>query len=167
MRRETDFTECCAAIGFPLFLLAGLFAGVGTGINISIFNNYLSDVYKLTEDLRGFLEVPREAPGFFIIVVLAVLSFIGDVRIAMIGMAAAGAGMLGLGLLSPTFAVMIIWMMMYSLGTHMIMTVTPSIGMTLSEEKSFGARLGTVSAFSLSGSIIAYIYIFLVFIFCK
>jgi MFS family permease len=152
---------------FRLFLLAGLFAGVGTGINISIFNNYLSDVYKLTEDLRGFLEVPREAPGFFIIVVLAVLSFIGDVRIAMIGMAAAGAGMLGLGLLSPTFAVMIIWMMMYSLGTHMIMTVTPSIGMTLSEEKSFGARLGTVSAFSLSGSIIAYIYIFLGFHFLQ
>ena len=148
---------------FNLFLLAGLFAGVGAGINTSIFNNYLSDVFKLAEDVRGFLEVPREAPGFFIMIILAAISFLGDVRIAMVGMAAAGLGMLGLGTLSPTFALMILWMMMYSLGTHMVMPVTPSIGMSLSSQESYGSRLGTVSAFGLSGSIAAYIFIFLGF----
>lgn len=148
---------------FNLFLLAGLFAGIGAGINTSIFNNYLSDIFRLSEGVRGFLEVPREAPGFFIMVVLAGLSFFGDVGIAMLGMAAAGLGMLGLGLLSPTFAFMIIWMMMYSLGTHMVMPVTPSIGMSLSNQESFGSRLGTVSAFGLFGSIIAYVFIFLGF----
>ena len=148
---------------FNLFLLAGLFSGVGAGIDTSIFNNYLSDIFKLSEDMRGFLEVPREAPGFFIMIILAAVSFLGDVRIAMLGMAAAGLGMLGVGMLSPTFAIMIFWMMMYSLGTHMIMPVTPSIGMSLSNQESFGSRLGTVSAFSLSGSIIAYVYIFLGF----
>ena len=148
---------------FNFFLLAALFAGIGSGINLSIFNNYLSDVFKLSESLRGFLEVPREAPGLCIILVLAALSFFGDVRIAMVGMTAAGIGLLGLGLLSPTFAVMIIWMMMYSLGTHMVMTVTPSIGMSLSEQGSFGSRLGTVSAFGLCGSIAAYVFIFLGF----
>lgn len=148
---------------FNLFLLAGLFSGIGAGINTSIFNNYLSDIFKLSENVRGFLEVPREAPGFFIMLILAALSFFGDVRIAMLGMAAAGLGMLGLGMLSPTFALMIIWMMMYSLGTHMVMPVTPSIGMSLSNQESFGARLGTISAFTLSGSIIAYVYIFLGF----
>lgn len=153
----------CLDREFNLLLFAGLFAGIGAGINASIFNNYLSDIFKLSEDIRGFLEVPREAPGFFIMVILAALSFLGDVRIAMLGMAAAGLGMLGLGLLSPSFALMIIWLMMYSLGTHMIMPVTPSIGMSLSNQESYGARLGTVSAFSLSGSIIAYVYIFLGF----
>lgn len=148
---------------FNFFLLAALFAGIGSGINISIFNNYLSDIFKLSESVRGLLEVPREAPGLFIIVILAALSFLGDVRIAMIGMAAAGIGMLGFGLLSPTFAIMIIWMMMYSLGIHMVMPVTPSIGMSLSDQGSFGARLGTVSAFGLSGSIVAYVFIFLGF----
>ncbi len=160
MKLRTNFH---AERDFNLFLAAGLFAGIGAGINTSIFNNYLSDVFKLSEDVRGFLEVPREMPGFFIMVILAALNFIGDVRIAMIGMAAAGLGMLGLGMLSPTFAIMIIWMMMYSLGTHMVMPVTPSIGMSLSKQQSFGARLGTVSAFGLSGSILAYVYIFLGF----
>lgn len=148
---------------FNLFLLAGLFAGIGAGINVSIFNNYLNDIFMLSESVRGFLEVPREAPGFFIVLVLAALSFAGDVRIAIIGMAAAGLGMLGLGLLSPTFAVMIIWMMMYSLGTHMLMPVTPSIGMSLSRRESFGARLATISAFGLAGSIVAYVFVFLSF----
>jgi MFS family permease len=96
-------------------------------------------------------------------IILAAISFMGDVRIAMVGMAAAGLGMLGLGTLSPTFALMILWMMMYSLGTHMVMPVTPSIGMTLSNQDSYGARLGTISAFGLSGSIAAYIYIFIGF----
>jgi predicted MFS family arabinose efflux permease len=54
-------------------------------------------------------------------------------------------------------------MMMFSLGTHMVMPVTPSIGMSLSHQESYGARLGTVSAFSLSGSIIAYVFVFLGF----
>ncbi|MDD3167842.1 MAG: MFS transporter, partial [Eubacteriales bacterium] len=152
---------------FNLFLVAGLFAGIGAGIYASIFNNYLSDVFKLSEELRGFLEVPREAPGLMIIIVLAVLSFIGDVRIAMLGMAAAGLGMLGLGLLSPTFSIMIIWMMMYSLGTHILLPITPSIGMSLSNRNAFGARLGTISAFGLLGSIIAYTYILLGFHFMQ
>ncbi len=148
---------------FNLFLLAGLFAGVGAGINTSIFNNYLSDVFQLSEDTRGFLEVPREAPGFLIMFVLAAVSFLGDVRTVMVGMAVAGLGMLGLGMLSPSFSVMILWMMMFSLGTHMVMPITPSIGMSLSKQASYGARLGTISAFSLIGSIFAYVYIFLGF----
>lgn len=148
---------------FNLFLFAGLFAGVGAGINTSIFNNYLNDVFKLSENVRGFLEVPRETPGLLIMIILAALSVLGDVRIAMFGMAAAGLGMLGLGMLSPSFALMIIWMMMYSLGTHMIMPVTPSIGMSLSDQESFGSRLGTISAFGLSGSILAYIFVFIGF----
>ncbi|NTV90011.1 MAG: MFS transporter [Clostridiales bacterium] len=146
-----------------MFLLAGLFSGVGSGIFVSIFSNYLNDVHKLSETLRGFLEVPRELPGFLIMLILAALSFFGDVRIAMLGMAAAGLGMLGLGVLSPTFTIMIIWMMMYSLGTHMNMPVTPSIGMSLSNQAVFGSRLGRISAFSLFGSVGAYIYIFLGF----
>jgi MFS family permease len=148
---------------FSLFLIAGLFGGIAGGINTSIFNNYLNDVYKISEVARGNLELWREMPGLFIMVILAVLNFLGDIRIAMFGMVAAGVGMLGLGLLSPVYAVMIIWMMMYSLGSHMVFPVTPSIGMSLSKRESYGARLGTVSAFSLVGGIIAFIFVFIGF----
>ncbi len=148
---------------FHLFLIAGLFAGIGTGINTSIFNNYLSDVYHLAESSRGSLELFREGPGLLIMVILALLNFLGDVRIAMLGMLAAGLGMLGLGLLSPIYAIMIIWMMVFSLGTHMIYPITPSIGMTLSKREEYGARLGRISGYSLTGTIIAFLFVFLGF----
>lgn len=145
---------------FSLFLAAGLFAGIGSGINSSIFNNYLCDVYLLSEKARGSLEFWREMPGLFIMVILALLNFLGDIRIAMVGMAAAGLGMLGLGLLSPVYALMIVWMMMFSLGTHMVMPVSPSIGMALSKREAYGSRLSSVSAVGLVGTIIAFVFVF-------
>lgn len=152
---------------FSLFLMAGLFGGIAGGINSSIFNNYLSNFFltdpTTSERLRGLLEVPRELPGFFIMIILALLNFLGDIRIAMIGMIAAGLGLLGLGMLTPTFAIFITWMMMFSLGTHMIMPVSPSIGMSLSKREEYGARLGRTSAYGLYGMIIAYIFVFIVF----
>lgn len=145
---------------YHLFLIAGLFAGIAGGINSSTFNNYLNDVYHLTESARGLLEIPREAPGLFIMVILALLNFLGDIRIAMVGMLAAGLGMIGLGLFSPIYALMLVWMMMFSLGSHMVFPVTPSIGMALSKREEYGARLGRISAFSLFGGIIAFVFVF-------
>jgi MFS family permease len=148
---------------YNLFLMAGFFAGIAGGINASIFNNYLSDVYQLSEKARGLLEIPREAPGFFIMVILALLNFLGDVRIAMLGMLAAGLGLLGLGLLTPVYGVMLIWMMMFSLGSHMLFPVSPSIGMSLSKPEEYGARLGRTSAAGLYGMIIAFVFVFIGF----
>jgi MFS family permease len=152
---------------YKLYLMAGLCAGVAGGINSSIFNNYLSNFFLkdplTSEKMRGFLEVPRELPGFLIMLILALLNFLGDVRIAMFGMIGAGLGLFGLGLLTPTYSVLLIWMMMFSLGTHMIMPVSPSIGMSLSKREEYGARLGRTSAYGLYGMIAAYIFVFIVF----
>lgn len=141
---------------FTLFLVVGIFAGIASGINSTVFNNFLSDVYKLSAQARGIVEFPRELPGVFIVVVLGLLSFLGNIRMASLGMLAASLGMLGLGLFSPTFAIMLMWMMVLSLGTHIVMPITPVIGMNLSKKENYGARLGRYSAYSLSATIIGY-----------
>src|SRR5665647_188190 len=141
---------------FTLFLVVGIFAGIASGINSTVFNNFLSDVYKLSAQARGIVEFPRELPGVFIVVVLGLFSFLGDIRMASLGMFAASLGMLGLGLFSPTFAIMLMWMMVLSLGTHIVMPISPVIGMDLSKKENYGARLGRYSAYSLSATIIGY-----------
>jgi predicted MFS family arabinose efflux permease len=141
---------------FNLFLLVGFLSGIAGGINATIFNNYLSDVYHLAADVRGLVELPRELPGLLIVIVLGLLSFLGDIRMAAIGMLAASLGMLGLGLFSPTFTVMLIWMMVFSLGTHIFMPLSASIGMGLSRKEEYGSRLGRFSAYSLTATIIGY-----------
>ena len=141
---------------FKLFLIVGLFTGIASGINSTVFNNFLSDTYKLTAAARGIVEFPRELPGVLIVIVLGILSFLGDIRIAIVGMLFASLGMLGLGLFSPTFATMLIWMMLLSLGTHIFMPLSAGIGMNLSKKENYGARLGRYSAFNLIATIMGY-----------
>jgi MFS family permease len=141
---------------FKLFLIVGLFSGIAGGINSTVFNNFLSDVYHLSAKARGIVEFPRELPGFLIMGVLGLLSFLGDIRMAAIGMVAASLGMLGLGMFSPTFASMLIWMMMLSLGTHIFLPLSPGIGMTLSQKEQYGVRLGRFNAYNLAATIIGY-----------
>lgn len=141
---------------FSLFLLVGFLSGIAGGINASIFNNYLNDVYHLAADVRGFVELPRELPGLLIVIVLGLLSFLGDIRMAAIGMLAASLGVLGLGIFSPSFTVMLAWMMVFSLGTHIFMPLSASIGMSLSKPEAYGSRLGRFSAYSLTATIIGY-----------
>lgn len=148
---------------FSLFLLSGVFSGIATGINNTIFNNYLSDVYNLSADARGMVEFPRELPGVFIMLILGVLSFLGDIKIAMFGMAAASLAMVGLGLFSPTFASMMVWMMLFSLGTHILMPAAPAIGMSLSNKENYGTRLGKYAAYNLYGMLLAYVFIWIGF----
>ena len=141
---------------FKLFLIVGLFTGIASGINSTVFNNFLSDTYKLTAAARGIVEFPREMPGVLIVVVLGILAFLGDIKIAIVGMVFAALGMLGLGLFSPTFATMLLWMMLLSLGTHIFMPLSAGIGMNLSEHENYGARLGRYSAYNLVATIVGY-----------
>jgi MFS family permease len=141
---------------FKLFLVVGLCAGIANGINSTTFNNFLSDVYNLSAQARGIVEFPRELPGMLIMVVLGLLAFLGDIRIAAVGMLAASLGMLGLGLFSPTFASMLVWMMMFSLGTHIFMPIAPGIGMSLSRREQYGMRLGRFNAYNLAATILGY-----------
>lgn len=141
---------------FSLFLIVGLFAGVSSGINSTVFNNFLSDVYNLSASARGIVEFPRELPGALIMIVLAMISFLGDIRMSIVGMLLSALGMLGLGIFSPTFTTMLVWMMVLSFGTHIFMPLSAGIGMTLSRRENFGARLGKYNAYNLIATIIGY-----------
>lgn len=148
---------------FTLFLMVGLCTGIASGINSTIFNNFLNDTYRLSASARGIVEFPRELPGVLIVIVLGVLSFLGDIKMAIVGMLAAALGMLGLGLFSPTFASMLVWMMVLSLGTHIFMPLSTGIGMNLSQKENYGMRLGRFNAYNLSATIAGYAIVWLGF----
>lgn len=148
---------------FSLFLLVGVFAGVATGIYNTTFSNFLNDVYHLTSEQRGAVEFPRELPGAAIMIVMGLLAFLGDARCGSLGMVAAAIGIAGLGTLSPTYGTMLIWLMLYSLGTHLYMPLTPSIGMQLSRPSEYGSRLALYSAYSLFATIFGYAVVWLGF----
>ncbi len=141
---------------FSFYILAGIFTGIAAGIYGTIFNNFLNDVFHPTAEVRGALEFPREMPGAAIMIVLGFLAFLGDIRVAVVAMVICVCGMLGMGFLSDSYGTMVVWLVLFSLGQHLIMPVSPSIGMSLSKSSNYGSRLSTHSAFMLFATLVGY-----------
>ena len=141
---------------FTLFLFVGVFSGIASGIYSTTFNNFLSDVFRLSAEARGVVEFPRELPGMTIMIVLAFLSFLGDVKMAIVGMIFSALGLFGLGFGSHTFTGALVWVMIFSLGMHIFFPLAPGIGMHLSKKEQYGVRLGRYNAYNLFATIIGY-----------
>lgn len=128
-----------------LFMLASAFVGISQSIDASVFNNFLSDTFHLTVSQRTILEFPRELPGFLVVFVSGALIFLGDVRIASVANVLAAFGLIGLGHFASDFYVMMAWMTLYSMGQHLFMPMSNSIGMNLAEDGNLGKVLGRIN----------------------
>nr|MEE4267777.1 MFS transporter [Candidatus Krumholzibacteria bacterium] len=128
---------------FRRLLLATLFFGATAGVISSTLNNYLNDVHGFGAGQRGWLELPREMPGFFIIFVVgALLTYMRESRMAAVAMLFTGAGMLGLGFLTPSTALLVMWVVIWSMGDHIIFAVEGPLGLKLARKGGEGRRLG-------------------------
>ena len=82
--------------------------GFSQSIVDSTFNNYLSETFTIGDFQRGFLELPRELPGFLVVFVSALLFFLCSRRLAALANLLCALGILFIGICSPNFAVMLI-----------------------------------------------------------
>ena len=131
---------------FVLFLLASAALGIAQSVDTSFFNNFLNDNYHLTITQRTFLEIPREFPGFAVVFVTGLLFAFGDVRTAAVANLLGGLGALGLAFWSPEYLPMIGWLTVYSMGQHLFMPMSNSIGMNLAADGHMGRRLGQINS---------------------
>jgi predicted MFS family arabinose efflux permease len=124
-------------------LLATLFFGAAGGIFMATLNNYLAEVHGLGAAARGWLEFPRELPGFFIMVVAGLLlTVMHEGRMAALAMLFTAVGAAGLGFWSPTTATVVVFIIVWSFGDHIIFAVEGPIGLKLAEGGREGRRLG-------------------------
>ena len=124
-------------------LLATLFFGAASGIFGATLNNYLVEVHALDAAARGWLEVPRELPGFFIMfVAAALLTVLRETQMAAAAMAFTAAGAIGLGFLARDTFLLVVFVVVWSLGDHIIFAVEGPIGLKLAHGGKEGARLG-------------------------
>ncbi len=129
-----------------LFVAATFVIGASFSLFDAIFNNFLNDRFTLSGFQRSFLEVPRELPGFLVVFVSAGLAFLCSRRLGGVAMLMGVVGALLIGFVSSSYAVMMIWLFIYSMGQHLIMPVQSGIGMELAREGQTGRRLGQLSA---------------------
>jgi len=123
-------------------LVATLFFGAASGIFIATLN-YLAEVHHLGAEARGWLELPRELPGFLIMFVAgAMLAVFRESQMAAAAMLLTAIGAIGLGYLAPTHAALVIFIIIWSLGDHIIFAVEGPIGLKLAQGGKEGRRLG-------------------------
>lgn len=128
--------------------------GFSQSIVDSTFNNYLSETFTIGDFQRGFLELPRELPGFLVVFVSALLFFLCSRRLAALANLLCALGILFIGICSPNFAVMLIWLFIFSIGQHLFLPTNQSIGMELARDGKTGRRLGQLSGIANISAII-------------
>ncbi|MEE4272217.1 MAG: MFS transporter [Thermoanaerobaculales bacterium] len=143
-------------------LVATLFFGAAGGIVMATLNNYLAEVHQLSAEARGWLELPRELPGLVIVFVAgALLTVMRETRMAAAAMIFTAVGALGLGFLTPNHALLVVFIVIWSLGDHIIFAVEGPIGLKLSKGGKEGRRLGQFGGARNLGTIIGVGTIFL------
>lgn len=134
---------------FILFLLAGIFLGVAQSVDASTLNNYLKEHFGMMIVQRSALEFPRELPGLLVVLVIGALSFLrSDVRISVAANLIAAAGMFSLGILPSKFSLVVMVIFVYSMGLHIFMPLSGSIGMSYAKPGETGKILGRLSSVS-------------------
>ncbi len=123
-----------------LFAAASLVMGIAFSLYDSTFNNFVNERFLLTGLQRSFLELPRELPGVLAIFVSAMLSFLGSRRLGTFALVLGAVGALLIGYASSTYAVMTLCLLVYSLGSHLFLPLTSSIGMELARGVMFHGR---------------------------
>lgn len=144
------------------FILIAIVA-FGNGLSDSILSNYFKDAYDVTATQRAFIEFPRELPGVLCVIVIGLLSFIGDMRVALIAQICSCVGIMVLGFFTPSFAIMLIFLFIYSMGMHLFMPLSDGIGMQLAEKDQIGKRIGQYGSVKTGIGFLTGFFVFVMF----
>jgi hypothetical protein len=137
-----------------LLMMSSAALSITSGIYETSFNNFLNETFRISADARGALEFPRELPGFLVAVSAGLLAGLSISRAAVVATCCIGVGLLGLAHLSPAFAAMVVWMMLWSTGAHLNMPLESSLALATATEGQVGRRLGQLEGVKTTALIV-------------
>jgi predicted MFS family arabinose efflux permease len=146
-----------------LFALASLAMGLAYSVYDSTFNNFLNASFNMSGGERSFLEMPRELPGILVVATSALFWFLCSRRLGALSLALGALGTLLIGFGSSTYAIMVVWLFIYSVGQHTMMPLASSIGMELASAGKVGQRLGQLNALRNLAAILGSFVVFVGF----
>ena len=145
------------------FMLIVALSGLALGLSDSVMSNYFYDAYNVDAFQRGLIEFPREIPGVISVVIVSGLAFLGNIRLAIIAHVLSIIGIFVLGLASPPFMIMLIFLFINSLGMHMFFPIYDSMAMSLAKKDDFGTTMGRFNGLRTGFTMVAAIIVFLGF----
>lgn len=141
------------------FLTVMLLAGLAHGLYRGVQDNYLAEIVRINEFERGVVEFFREVPGLLLIFILATMYRFSETKVFKVGTAITLTGTLGLLLFGTGKIVVVLFMVLYSLGEHIVMPVKHTISLHLARNGKSGASLGLTQAINHGGNIIGFLLV--------
>jgi len=150
------------------FMSTLILIGISYGLYRGVQDNYLAEVIRITPFERGIVEFFREIPGLLLILVLALMYRFADSKVFKIGVAFMAGGAIGLLLTCSsgffmTKVLVVAFMVLYSVGEHVIMPVRSTIAMDLAKKEKSGASLGITGSISQLGNIAGFLIVAAIF----
>ncbi len=145
------------------FLIATFLFGLAAASYDSVFNNFLHERFDLNSIDRTILEVPREIPGLLTVVFSIMLFFIGSRRRAAWAMLFCALGSVLLASAITTYNTLLLWLFILTIGQHLWLPLSASIGMELAQSGADGRRLGQLNAIRNAAAIVGAAIIFILF----
>ncbi|MDD4574161.1 MAG: MFS transporter, partial [Sphaerochaeta sp.] len=139
------------------FLFAILFSGLAYGFYRGVQDNYMAEIIQITKFERGIVEFFRELPGLLLIFILAAMYRFSETKVFKIGTAVMLAGVVGLLLVGTSKVLVILSMVVFSSGEHIVMPMKHSLSLTLANKGKGGASLGIISSISHGGRIVGFL----------
>ncbi len=122
--------------------------------------NYFYEVYNADAFLRGIIEFPRELPGVVQMFVIGFLATMGNTKKAVLSQFLLGIGFLVLGFWTPPFAMMCVFLFIYSLGVHLYMPLHDAIAVEMSEVGKSGTLLGRMNSIKTTSTMVMTIFVY-------
>ena len=145
---------------FILILVSTALTALAAGVSEGVYGNFYMEVYNVTALQRGFIEFPRELPGFLTVVVISLFSFMGELRLAIIAQLLSVAGLLLLGILTPPFGFMLVFLFINSMGMHLYMPLKDSLALGVIGTENTGSKFGLLNGVRTGAGFIAGIIVF-------
>ncbi len=140
-----------------LFVAGACLLAAAGGVFETTFNNYLRYTFEITPEQRGFLELPREFPGFMVAVLTGVLFFAAESHLAILAASLIAAGMFGLAAFAKEqheYLQMLVFIIVWSTGAHLMMPTSQSIALSLVGPGRTGEDLGRLGAVTAMATIL-------------
>jgi MFS family permease len=145
------------------FLSVLVCSGIAFGMYRGIQENYLAEIVHISAFERGIVEFFRETPGLLVVLMLAALYRFNECRIFKISVAVMAAGLIALLLSGSGKATVVLCMVLFSIGDHLIMPVRTTLSLDLAKKEQAGASLGITSALGQLGNILGFLLVTAVF----
>lgn len=111
------------------------------GIYFGVFTNFITERLGLRAGQVGLLESLREVPGFLTALLTGVLFAVAESRLAAAALVLGGVGIALTGQ-SGSFWTLAIWSVVWSVGLHLWLALSPALVMRLSAQGGEGHGLG-------------------------